>query len=396
MKHFPERPTPNAQHRLRLALVRREMTLHRSGAERMCVNLLKHAVRQGHRVTVIAEKFDPELREGAEFLPVETRRWSGWSKTQAFARAASRVLEQHSFDVVHGLARVPDVDVFHALDPIQAHWLTVQYSQPWQAQLQRWNPRHHSILHLERQLFGSAGPRRIIVQSEFDAELLQSHYRVSAERLAVIPNGVDLSEFSLAVRTQRTQFRRELLIEEHTPEEHTPIILFAGADFRRKGLETLIRAIPQLSNTAAKVLVAGNGPAQRYQALAAALNVADRIQFLGQVSQMARLYVAADVLALPTRYDPFASVVLEALACGTPVVTSRCGGGASAIDSPQIGAVIRDPLDANELAQALDRQLATTTNRTEHCANQSQKFTAEAYARKTLAVIEASVRRRAA
>jgi UDP-glucose:(heptosyl)LPS alpha-1,3-glucosyltransferase len=376
---------------MHLALVRREMTLHRSGAERMCVNLLKHVVRQGHRVTVIAEKFDPELRTGAEFLPVPTRRWSGWSKTQAFAQAASQILRRHSFDVVHGLARVPGVDTFHALDPIQAHWLTVQYPQAWQARMQRWNPRHRSILDLERQLYRPDGPRRIIVQSQFDRELLQTYYDVSDDRIAVIPNGVDLREFSLKLRDQRPQIRRELQIVEQTP-----MILFAGMDFRRKGLETLIRAVPRLKDSSAIVLVAGQGPIEKYSALAEQLGLSNRVRFLGQVSQMVNLYVAADVMALPTRYDPFASVVLEALACGTPVVTSRCGGGATAIDEYLTGAVIHDPLDPAELAQALNQQLALTVDRTKACAAQAGQFTAEAYAAQTLAVLETAARRRAA
>jgi UDP-glucose:(heptosyl)LPS alpha-1,3-glucosyltransferase len=376
---------------MHLALVRREMTLHRSGAERMCVTLLKHAVNAGHRVTVVAEKFDPELRAGAEFLPVPARRWSGWSKTQAFAEAASRILSRHSFDVVHGLARVPGVDTFHALDPIQAHWLTVQYPQAWQARLQHWNPRHRSILDLERKLYGPNGPRRIIVQSQFDRELLQSYYGVADERLTVIPNGVDLREFSLKLRGQRPQFRRELHLAEQTP-----MILFAGMDFRRKGLETLIRAIPRLNDSSAMILVAGKGPIEKYSAVAKEVGVADRIRFLGQVSQMANLYVAADVMALPTRYDPFASVVLESLACGTPVVTSRCGGGATAIDEPLTGSVIHDPLDAAELTGALNQQLTLIGDRTQACAARAGRFTAEAYASQTLAVSETAARRRAA
>lgn len=367
------------------------MTLHRSGAERMCVTLLKHAVNAGHRVTVVAEKFDPELRAGAEFLPVPTQRWSGWSKTQAFAEAASRILSRHSFDVVHGLARVPGIDTLHALDPIQAHWLTVQYPQAWQARLQCWNPRHRSILDLERKLYGPNGPRRIIVQSQFDRELLHTYYNVSEERIAVIPNGVDLREFSLKLREQRQQIRWEFQIAERTP-----MILFAGMDFRRKGLETLIRAIPRLNDTSAMVLVAGKGPIEKYAGIAQEVGVADRVRFLGQVSQMANLYAAADVMALPTRYDPFASVVLEALACGTPVVTSRCGGGATAIEEPLTGTVIHDPLDPAELAGALNQQLALTGDRTQACAARAGMFTAEAYASQTLTVLETAARRRAA
>jgi UDP-glucose:(heptosyl)LPS alpha-1,3-glucosyltransferase len=292
---------------------------------------------------------------------------------------------------VHGLARVPGVDTFHALDPIQAHWLSVQYPVAWQASWQRWNPRHRSILELERKIYGPDGPRRIIVQSDFDRELLQRLYRVAAERLAVVPNGVDLQEFSVERRERRPQVRTALAVPDDVQ-----VVLFAGMDFRRKGLDTLIQAIPRLKSRSALVLVAGKGRMESYAALAARSGVADRIRFLGQVSGMADLYVAADVLALPTRYDPFASVVLESLACGTPVVTSRCGGGALAVDEPLTGAVIRNPSDPVELAEALNQQLAMTIDRRVACANRANRFTAESYARQTLSVLESLFRRRAA
>jgi UDP-glucose:(heptosyl)LPS alpha-1,3-glucosyltransferase len=229
------------------------------------------------------------------------------------------------------------------------------------------------------------------VQSNFDRELLQRYYQVADERLFVVPNGVDLAEFSLSLRTLRPQLPAEFGVAGETP-----LILFAGMDFRRKGLETLLRAIPLLSHPSAVVLVAGQGPIARYRSLANALHIEHRVRFLGQVPNMARLYVAADLLALPTRYDPFASVVLEALACGTPVVTSRCGGGATAIEEPFTGAVVHDPLDHRELAAALNQQLAITTDRTAACAARAGQFTAESFARQTLAVLESSPLRRAA
>lgn len=376
---------------MHIALVRREMTLQRSGAERMCVNLLRHLVAQGHRVTVLAEHFDVELRDGAEFVPIYSPRWWNWSRTQAFAHAAERALRKRQFDVVHGLARVPGVDVFHALDPIHAHWLTVQYPRAWEAQLQRRNPRHRSILDLERQLYHPAGPRQIIVQSAFDRDLLRTHYQVAAGRITVIPNGVDLREFSLSARNERVLTRQKLGIGDDAK-----LLLFAGSDFRRKGLETLLRTLPLLAGSNTHLLVAGDGPIPRYAALAEQLGVSTQVRFLGKVTQMSELYAAADLLVLPTRYDPFASVVLESLACGTPAVTSICGGAALALDDALAGSVFQDPLNCEELAVAITQQLAIRVDRRELCAHRARQFTAESYARQTLEVLATVAERKAA
>jgi UDP-glucose:(heptosyl)LPS alpha-1,3-glucosyltransferase len=81
--------------------------------------------------------------------------------------------------------------------------------------------------------------------------------------------------------------------------------------------------------------------------------VADRVRFWGPVSETAPFYQAATVLALPTIYDPCSNVVLEALACGLPAVTTTANGAAEFITPGENGAVVPQPDDIAGLTEAL-------------------------------------------
>jgi UDP-glucose:(heptosyl)LPS alpha-1,3-glucosyltransferase len=94
-----------------------------------------------------------------------------------------------------------------------------------------------------------------------------------------------------------------------------------------------------------------------YRPLAARLGVADRLFWHGPSRDVARCHAAADVFALPTRYEPFGLVIIEALASGLPVITSRLAGAAAAIDHGRSGYLLEDPGDAGELAGRLDALL---------------------------------------
>jgi UDP-glucose:(heptosyl)LPS alpha-1,3-glucosyltransferase len=102
----------------------------------------------------------------------------------------------------------------------------------------------------------------------------------------------------------------------------------------------------------------GKGEAGPYRALAARLGVAERMVWLGPRPDVERWYAAADACVLPTRYEPFGNVHLEALASGLPVVTSTGAGGSELIRPGLNGAVV-DPRDAPAVAAALEdlRQL---------------------------------------
>ena len=127
--------------------------------------------------------------------------------------------------------------------------------------------------------------------------------------------------------------------------ENGAVILFVGSGFERKGLTYLLQAFGSLRDKTSQLWVVGKGHIAVYRRAAERLGVADRVRFWGPVTETAPFYQAATVLALPTLYDPCSNVVLEALACGTPAVTTAANGAAEFITPGENGALVPRPDD---------------------------------------------------
>jgi glycosyltransferase involved in cell wall biosynthesis len=168
-----------------------------------------------------------------------------------------------------------------------------------------------------------------------------------AHRIRVIPNGVDAATFRPDVRV-REDVRRELGLDA---DAHSAI--FVGGDWERKGLELCIRALTDARGWS--LLVVGDGDRERYRALAVELEVSDRVYFAGRSSAPERYYAAADVLLLPSQYEAFPLVTLEAAAAGLPLVLSNVNGAPDIVDRGSAGWIIER--DARAIANRL-RELA--------------------------------------
>jgi UDP-glucose:(heptosyl)LPS alpha-1,3-glucosyltransferase len=139
----------------------------------------------------------------------------------------------------------------------------------------------------------------------------------------VIYNAVDPEEFGPTVRKDRAATRARLDLADH----HVAFLL-VGSGYARKGVPAAIRALAQLPEAARLVVVGRDKDPARYKTLAQRAGVRGRVVFAGPQQDPRPFLGASDAFVLPTLYDPLSNAVLEALACGLPVVTSRrCGAG---------------------------------------------------------------------
>jgi UDP-glucose:(heptosyl)LPS alpha-1,3-glucosyltransferase len=203
------------------------------------------------------------------------------------------------------------------------------------------------LLALERRVF--AATAEIVAISRRGAGEISHLYGVPDTRLTVVYNGVDLTRFH---PDNRGQHRDAARAEAGLPADAW-VALFAGSGFERKGLATAVEGLAALGDRTSRLLVVGRGDAQPYRRLAERLQIEGRVTWLGARSDVERWYAAADALVLPTRYEPFGNVHLEALASGLPVVTTTAAGGAEVV-GPDRGAVV-SPGDAQAVAGALAR-----------------------------------------
>lgn len=165
----------------------------------------------------------------------------------------------------------------------------------------------------------------LTVPSPRERDLLTTFCRAAAPRTAVVPWGVDFERF-------RSLPRRESRSRLGIPEE-AEVVLYVGRLVPEKGLKRLLAALARLGDRAPLrlIVVGGDGaddPRQRrLAAWAEARGLADRVIFRGRVEPEALplFYSAADLLALPSSYESFGLVILEALACGIPVAATPVG-----------------------------------------------------------------------
>lgn len=398
---------------MRVALVRRFCSLKMAGAERYCVNLFRNLQKLGHEVTIVGEGIDEELRREVDFLPVRVNRLTSWTKNRSFAENVAKVVGSRRFDIVHGLSRAEGLDTYRLTDPLQTHWVNVYYRNPTARWLQRWNPRHRTLLQLERALYESGRVRRIITQSTLDTRLLTEYFRIPEGRIRRIPNGVNLSVFQPRTRDQRAEVRAAWNIA--TDE---PLLVFAAMDFRRKGLDTLLEALSKIHHRALasgtapgdspraktgriaadcpKLLVLGDGEIGRYRQRATALGIGRSVIFAGRQAGIQNFYGAADLFVLPTIYEPFPNVNLEAMACGLPVITTKTAGGADLVVPGENGFLIRDAWATDELAEQILEFFRLSSSERDRmslrCIETARRYTVEENARQTAAVFEEVLR----
>ncbi len=338
---------------MRLAFIKKRFSIH-GGAERYLQTLIEYLKKAGHEIHVFANKWADE--EGIIFHKVNILPFSSFLSTLTFnMNTRSRVTghESRFYDCVVSFERTTHQDIYRAGEGCHAEWLGIRSAiePPYKNLSFKINPLHIALLNIEKELFSKT--RLIIANSKMVKDQIIKHYAVPEERIAIIYNGVDLKRFSPENKYKwREGVRNSLNISEGSK-----LLLFVGSGFERKGLKTLINAIPFVKDDNIKVLIIGKGDIEKYRALAERLGVPDKITFLGTQKEIERFYAASDLFVLPTLYDPFSNATLEAMASGIPVITTKNNGVAELIENGHAGFVMDDLFNSQELAEKINLSL---------------------------------------
>lgn len=333
---------------MRIALVTHNV-VRGDGQGRINYEVAREALARGHQVTMLATRVAPEVAShpAARWLAVPVDGWpTQLVRNQVFAWRATRGLAAHrrSFDVIaaNGFvcwhpAHVNTVHlVHHAWLRSPCHTFRLRKDPVG------WYQGLNTLLNVrfERGAFRQSQVI-VAVSGKVRHELVAAG--VTAGMIRVIPNGVDPDEFYPGTADRR---RWGL-------PDGVPLALFAG-DIKspRKNLETVLHALPACPGL--HLAVVGEQQGSPYPARAARLGLGPRVHFVGFRQDMPQLMRAADFFVFPSRYDPFALVVLEAMASGLPVITARTVGAAELVD-PSCGIVLDDADDVGRLTQALRR-----------------------------------------
>lgn len=334
---------------MNVALVIQAFDARLGGAEHWTCQFARLLRAAGHRLYVVAKAFGPEADE----LEVVRHPLPAISNRYHLALAAEDVVQELKVDVVH------DMGLGWACDVFQPHGGARRASfdqnlllmPPWVRPLKRFVapllPRYRQFAQIERRQYARR-PTRLIALSQMVARHFREHYRVDEEQIRIVYNGVNLKRFTPELQQLHRQATRDSLGLK--PDE--VLVLIVAHNFALKGVPSLIRAAGRLkaAGTPVKVGVVGGKSHRVCQQLAQQHGVADEVLFLGPIADPRPYYAAADIYAQPTFYDPCSLVVLEALACGLPVITSQFNGAGELISPGIEGSILYDPADDAALA----------------------------------------------
>jgi UDP-glucose:(heptosyl)LPS alpha-1,3-glucosyltransferase len=330
------------------------------GAERSVAEVSRALSDLGLEVTLLAAKGDPETPHARVLCShVPTRRVS----LSVFGRALSRHLARHHYDIIHSVLPFDFCDVYQPRGGTYAEALRRNAASYRNGAL-RWlkritavgNRRRTQLLRCERQLCQGPNGPVIAALSQYVGDQLREHYGTEPDRIVLLLNGVRTNPQvnQKTIEKLRDHVRRRLGWKD---ENDGVSFLFAAHNFRLKGLGYLIEALSSVVRDVpgrpACLLVAGAGKVDRYRRLAARLGVDSRIVFLGTVDGIHHVLPLADVGVLPTFYDPSSRFILETLAAGKPVITTRYNGAVDHFTDGRHGRAIDRPENVSALAEAI-------------------------------------------
>ncbi|MGC4030157.1 MAG: glycosyltransferase family 4 protein [Tepidisphaeraceae bacterium] len=323
-------------------------------------------VRRGWIAEIISGDVDPELATlpGVRWHRVLTPRRlaTAFLRYQWFAIAARRAL-----------ARLPRVDLLqlngaivyggrggvNIANFVHSDWL----QSPFHPRQGKWsfNAIYQSLFTRlnaawEKRAFARA--ERVVAVSESVRDALIARAGVPADRIEVIPPGVDTEQFRPWRAGETNTLRDELKLSADQF-----VMMFVG-DIRsnRKNLDLVLKALPHCGQ-AVHLAVVGDAARSPYPALANDLGVGMRVHFLGRrTTDLPALLRGADVFVFPSHYDPFALVVTEAMASGLPVITTGTVGASCLIHDGENGLLLDNGTDAVALARVIE-ELKTNPDR---------------------------------
>jgi teichuronic acid biosynthesis glycosyltransferase TuaC len=258
-------------------------------------------------------------------------------------RLIDRLRSEFPFDVIHAHFSYPD--------GVAAAWLGRRYGVPVVVTEHAcWRPWMDQFPLARRQAVHAAAKLSFHIAVSTHVRNTIAHFTGETDRIRVIPVGVDGSIFR---RAQDGKFNLRQ-------------ILFVGFINYNKGVDLLLKAMHQIRQRQPDVrlvLVGGSiyrntrRQQEQLEKMAQDMELGDRVTFVGPKTseEVARYMRESAVLVLPSRRESFGAVLVEALACGTPVVATRCGGPEDII-TDEVGVLIA-PEDENALAQGIEHVL---------------------------------------
>ncbi|MES2307736.1 MAG: glycosyltransferase family 4 protein [Verrucomicrobiota bacterium] len=333
---------------MKIALIRRRFS-PTGGAERYLERLAEELQKQNVQVELWCENWNNPTSSIKNIRTVHSR--NPWEFSEKIQQLKKEV------DLRFALDRVPGVEVYRAGDGLHCSWLkNRELYSPFLGKIQNSiRFKNRTMLQLDQAIYTHPDLKLVIANSAMVAKEIEETYHFPSQKIAIVHNGIPTHQFQ---NGDRTVGRR---IMYTSPQDY--VILLVGAGKERKGHRFLKEAHSKMSHEA-RLWIIDYPPSTPIQ----------------------NIYAGADLFVLPTLYDPFSNVILEALTAGKPVITTRHNGAHEVIQTGVHGWILDRANDVDRLRQHLDALADPEIRRpfAEAARQLGSQFTIEKNVRETL------------
>jgi UDP-glucose:(heptosyl)LPS alpha-1,3-glucosyltransferase len=345
---------------MKIAIINERADTSLGGAERSSFELTEALQQTGADSHLIAAIGRPSAADNIHILwPDRTERVNFAS----FRNALIEHLQKNHYDIIHSFLPFDFVDIYQPRGGSYPEAIirnAASYQNKFVALLKMLsacaNFRRTILQQAEKKLCQKNNGPIIAALSNYVAEQFKKYYNLDSQRIAVIPNGIKISKALDAAVIAKTRSQILGKFQDYKADKAT-LFLFVANNFRLKGLRPLIKsissAIRKKSDNQIFLIVAGSDNPDKFKALTSKIGIEKQIQFVNYVPDINNLIEIADVAILPTFYDPSSRFILEAIAAGKPVITTKYNGASELLTNNRHCIIIDEPGDIEALADAI-------------------------------------------
>ncbi|OGT47334.1 MAG: hypothetical protein A3F17_04620 [Gammaproteobacteria bacterium RIFCSPHIGHO2_12_FULL_41_15] len=307
------------------------------GLQRDFLAISKMCLERGHDVSVYLMAWEGDIPEGIHIHKIPVKGITNHRRCLSYVKKLKKILEKEKYDCVIGFNKMPFLDIYFASDVcFQAK------ARRDHGFLYRLTPRYLAYKKLEKSVFHKDATTQILILTENEKLNFIRYYKTPYERFHLLPAGVE----EHCIATPDAKLISHELRDEFSIATHDYLLLMVASDFKTKGLDRCLHALnalPREKVDRIHFFVIGDGDEKDFLPLIRKFKLSSRVVFLGPRLDLPRFYMAADILLHPARTDSAGKVLLEALACGLPIVATAACGYAYHIQLANAGVVLSSP-----------------------------------------------------
>ena len=327
------------------------------GLERDFLRIAKECQKRGHEIHAFTFIWEGDIPEGFHLTQIPVKGMSNHQRINDFSKKLTKLLLKQKgdeqFDLVIGFNKMRDLDLYYAADPCYEAKVREQHGM-----LYRMGKRYKVYHAMEEAVFAPDKQVELLFISDIQMENFKKIYNTPAERFHLLPPGVDRSR----IRPDNADEIRQNVRDKLSLKDDDKLLLMIGTGYKRKGVDRSMEALaslPEPLRSKTFLMVSGEDKLKKYKSLAKHLGIEKQVHLPGARDDVPELLLASDFFLHPARHENTGTVLLEAVAAGTPQLISGVCGYAFHIENAQAGRVLSEPFQQSEFNQTLLEMLTS-------------------------------------